>query len=154
MPNGSTFLFVGLEDPVRWFSSELGALIFDEAHEIDEETVVKLITRLRQILPDEREAPGKVIIAFNPENPGHWLQRWFILGASRTKYGFRKEQVWATGATQPLGDGEFIFAKATDNTYLPPNYVEQNLGGLPESPSPPLFGRRMALHIRLLLFRH
>lgn len=132
LPNGSTFLFVGLEDPIRWFSSELGALIFDEAHEIDEETVVKLITRLRQVLPDGREAPGSVIIAFNPENPGHWLQRWFILGASRTKYGFRKAQVWATGATKPLGDGEFIFAKATDNTYLPPNYVDQKLGGLPE----------------------
>jgi Phage terminase large subunit len=132
LPNGSTFHFVGLEDPVRWFSSELGALIFDEAHEIDEDTVVKLITRLRQILPGNVEAPGSVIIAFNPENPGHWLQRWFILGASRTKFGFRKAEVWATGATQPLGDGEFIFAKATDNTYLPATYVDQNLGGLPE----------------------
>jgi hypothetical protein len=132
LPNGSTFLFVGLEDPVRWFSSQLGALFFDEAHEIDEDTVVKLITRLRQRLPGGSYAPGTIALSFNPENPGHWLQRWFILGASRTEYGFRKDELWATGATAPLGDAEFFFAKAADNIHLPERYVEDNLGGLPK----------------------
>jgi hypothetical protein len=133
LPNGSTLLFVGLEDPVRWFSSQLGALVFDEAHEISEDTVVKLSTRLdRQRLPDGRVPPPKILIGFNPENPGHWLQRWFILGSARTQFGFYKKELWATGATQPLGDAEFVFAKATDNTYLPPGYVENTLGGLPE----------------------
>lgn len=133
LPNGSTFHFVGLEDPVRWFSSQLGALFFDEAHEIDEDTVVKLNTRLnRQRLPDGRIPPGKIVIAFNPENPGHWLQRWFILGAARTKFGFYKRELWATAATKPLGDAEFVFAKAADNKYLGASYIDENLGGLPE----------------------
>lgn len=132
LPNGSTLLFVGLEDPVRWFSSQLGALVFDEAHEISEDTVVKLMTRLRQRLPDGRVCPGKVLIGFNPENPGHWLQRWFILGAARTEYGYYKPELWATGATRPLGDAEFTFAKATDNIHLPDGYVDESLGGLPE----------------------
>jgi hypothetical protein len=138
LPNGSVFHFIGLEDPIRWFSSNLGALVFDEAHEIDEDTVVKLITRLRQSeaplveLPDGSKVPGRVMIGFNPENPGHWLQRWFILGASRTKFGFVKPELWATGATKPLGTAEFIFAKATDNIHLPEGYVESTLGALPE----------------------
>jgi hypothetical protein len=126
-PNGSTVHFVGLDDPVKWFSSEIGFLVFDEAHEIPEDSVVKLITRLRQ-----REMPCRILIAFNPENPGHWLYRWFIAGAERTEYGYRKDELWTTDAVRPLGDAEFVIAKAKDNPFLPEGYVDQNLGGLPE----------------------
>lgn len=130
--NGSRIHFIGLDRPGRWFSSELGLLVVDQVEECSEDTIVLLTTRLRQVLPDGTVAPNKVILSFNPENPGHWLQRWFILGASRTEYGFYKRELWTTGAIAPLGDAEFIFAKAVDNPYLPPGYVELTLGGLPE----------------------
>lgn len=135
--NGSRIHFVGLDDPVRWFSAEIGVLIVDQVEECDEDTIVKLITRLRNpaspmgVFNGEPIA-GKVILSFNPENPGHWLQKWFFLGAERTKHGFRKSQLLATGATKPLGDAEFFFANARHNPHLPPGYIEQTLEGLPE----------------------
>jgi hypothetical protein len=79
LPNGSTVYFAGLDDPERWFSSEIGGVGFDEAHQITEEAVVKLISRLRQ-----RGMPGRVRLCFNPENPGHWLYRWFTSPMRRT----------------------------------------------------------------------
>src|SRR5512146_50914 len=126
LPNGSVFHFVGLDDPVRWYSAEIGLFIVDQVEECTEDTIVRLITRLRQ-----RDAPLKVILSFNPENPGHWLQKWFILGAERTKWGFRKRELYATDATRPLGSAEVFFAKATDNPYLPDGYVDDTLAGLP-----------------------
>lgn len=129
--------FVGLEDPVRWFSAQIGVLIVDQVEECDEDTIVKLITRLRHprspvgVFNGEPIA-GKVILSFNPENPGHWLMGWFFLGAERTATGMRKPELVATDARAPMGDCEFFFAKATDNPHLPPGYVEQTLEALPE----------------------
>jgi hypothetical protein len=71
-------------------------------------------------------------LCFNPENPGHWLQRWFILGAQQTDFGYRKEALFATGASEPLGSCEFVFSNARDNPYLPDGYIEQTLAGLPD----------------------
>src|SRR5262245_19464258 len=88
--NGSRIHFIGLDDPVRWFSSEVGLLVFDEAHEIPEDTVAKLMTRLRQ-----RRMPRLVALGFNPENPGHWLFKWFILGAEKTRTGYAKRELYA-----------------------------------------------------------
>jgi hypothetical protein len=148
--NGSQINFIGLEDPVRWFSSELGALVFDEAHEIEEETVTKLMTRLRQ-----RRMPHTVFLGFNPENPGHWLYRWFIAAAEMELWpedtpdyltvvegeprtveyagklkGYKKTELFTSGADAPVGSAEFIFSKATDNVHLPARYIEQNLMSL------------------------
>jgi hypothetical protein len=125
--NGSRIHFIGLDDPYRWYSSELGYLFFDEAHEIAEEKVLRLITRLRQ-----PGMPQRVIITFNPANPGHWLQRWFLLGGERTSFGFSKPGLIVDEASSSIGSAEFVFAKATDNTYLPEGYVEQTLAGLPQ----------------------
>lgn len=144
--NGSIIHFIGLDDPVRWYSSEIGVFIVDQVEECSEDTIVRLITRLRHkqsplgVLPDTpgygdqagKAIAGKVILSFNPENPGHWLQKWFLLGATSTKYGFRKDELYAEGASRPIGDCEFFFAKATDNPHLPPGYVEQTLEALPE----------------------
>lgn len=125
--NGSRIHFVGLDDPVRWYSSEIGYAFFDECQEISEDTVLRLMTRLRQ-----PGMPGKAILAFNPASPGHWLQRWFIEGAERNKHGFYKSELWMEGGITPIGDAEFVFAKATDNPHLPPGYVEQTLSGMKE----------------------
>jgi hypothetical protein len=137
--NGSRIHFVGLDDPIRWYSSEIGLVFFDEAQEIEEDTVLRIITRLRQRCPDcERtnadcsHMPNRALLTFNPSNPGHWLQRWFIQGGERTEYGFHKPELWMEGATSSIGDAEFFFAKATDNPYLPPGYVDQTLSGMKE----------------------
>lgn len=145
--NGSQINFIGLEDPVRWFSSELGVLVFDEAHEIEEDTVTKLMTRLRQ-----RRMPHSVLLGFNPENPGHWLFQWFIAGAEMQLWpeetpeyttmvegkdravtyagklkGYRKQELFTSHAEHPVGSAEFIFSKATDNVHLPERYITDNL---------------------------
>lgn len=136
--NGSQVHFVGLDDPGKWFSSEIGAAMFDEAHEMDEKDVVTIISRLRQrckACVDAGDAtcahmPRGICMAFNPSYPGHWLQEWCILGAQRTEYGYRKDELLPTDAESSIGDLEFFLARATDNPFLPPGYVEQSLGGM------------------------
>ena len=132
--NGSRIHFIGLEDPVRWYSSEIGALFFDECQEIEEDTVLRLMTRLRQ-----PGTPCNSILTFNPGNPGHWLQKWFLSVTEddktppiRTEFGTYKPELWMDGAISSLGDAEFIFAKASDNPHLPEGYVEGTLSGLKE----------------------
>lgn len=126
--NGSVCHFIGLDDPLRWYSSEIGSIAFDECQEIEETKAIRLITRLRQ-----PGMPHRATFGFNPSNPGHWLQNWFYLGGEKTKYGFYKSELTVTDATQPIGDAEFIFSKATDNFHLPDGYVEGTLAGLPEA---------------------
>lgn len=134
--NGSTVHFVGLDDPVKWFSSELGALFFDEAHEIPEESVTKLITRLRHPAAPATDwqgekRPGKVCLAFNPDNPAHWLYQWFLVGSDPTEHGTYKPELYPTEAEHAIGDAEFFFARAVDNIYLPAGYI-RSLQGQPE----------------------
>lgn len=123
--NGSRIHFVGLDDPMRWYSSEIGFVFFDEAQEIDEEVVLRLVTRLRQ-----PGMPNKAMLTFNPGNPGHWLQRWFIEAGQQREFGMYKPELWMEGALRPIGDAEFFFAKAADNPHLPDGYVEETLGGM------------------------
>lgn len=136
--NGSTIHFIGLEDPIRWYSSEIGYVFFDECQEIEEDTCLRIITRLRQKIPTGK-TPCRAILTFNPSNPGHWLQSWFMRPTDddkvppvRTPHGFYKKELWMRGATKPIGSAEFFFAKATDNIYLPEGYVDETLGGMPE----------------------
>jgi hypothetical protein len=124
--NGSVCHFIGLDDPYRWYSSEIGLLGFDESQEIEEEKAIRLTTRLRQ-----SGMPNKAIFTFNPANPGHWLQKWFILGGEQTSFGFKKEAFVLPEASKSIGSLEFFFAKATDNIHLPAGYVEETLEGLP-----------------------
>lgn len=140
LPNESEIHFLGLDDPVTRFSAEYGMALFDEAHEMSEEEVVLVNTRLRQrcqacVRAGTRTCPHyphTLALGFNPENPGHWLYRWFIAGAERTDSGYRKDELWTMDAVAPLGDADFIFASALDNPYLPEGYVDRELGGMPE----------------------
>jgi hypothetical protein len=139
--NGSTIHFIGLDNPYRWYSSEVGYCFFDEAQEMDESKVTRIITRLRQQCADCLKAalkdtacphmPNRAIFSFNPAEPGHWLQQWFILGGTPTDYGMRKDELYLGDAAVPIGSCEFVKALAKDNPYLPPGYVEQTLSGLP-----------------------
>ncbi len=137
--------FIGLDDPVKWFSSEIGALVVDEAHETAESDVAKMRARLRQRChacekEPQFDAVGTPIecshmplctmLGFNPENPNHWLRSWFIVGAAETEYGFYKRELFIGGAESSVGDCEFVVARATDNPYIPKSYIEQTLGGM------------------------
>lgn len=142
--NGSIIHFIGLDDPLRWFSSEIGYAFFDEAQEIQEDTVVRIISRLRQpcaacvALPVYEmglpvacpHMPCKAIITFNPSSPGHWLEQWFLAGAQRTKHGFRKDELFPTDAEEPIADCEFVKALAVHNPFLGEQYMKF-LRGMP-----------------------
>ena len=137
--NGSEIHFVGLDDPVKWFSAEIGAVCFDEAHEISERDVVTLMTRLRQRckpcvsggVAECAHMPHSVLLTFNPAHPGHWLQRWFILGAARTEFGFAKDELFTDGGESSIGSCEFVVAKAQDNPFVSREYLSQTLAGMP-----------------------
>ena len=135
--NGSMVHFIGLDDPVRWFSSEIGFVGFDEAQEIAEDDASLLISRLRQRcdqcvfkgIEDCAHMPNRAVFTFNPDNPGHWLRRWFMLdGAAETDHGFYKEELWLPEAEEPLGDCEFFLALPVDNPFLSKKYVAQLRG--------------------------
>ncbi len=145
--NGSRINFAGLDDPVKWYSAELGCLIVDEAHEVGEGDVVELMTRLRQPCAACSETPvfgedGTVVpcphmpcvtlLGFNPASPNHWLNRWFIKGAAQTEFGFYKRELYVKDAIKPKGDCEFVFANAYANPYVSRAYIEQELESLPE----------------------
>lgn len=146
--NGSVIHFVGLDNPLRWFSSEIGYVFFDEAQEIEEDKVVRIISRLRQrcsscaanpqyedgcegICRHQSEPvpcthmPCRAIITFNPASPGHWLQKWFLdgEGLTRTDYGFRKTELVVDDADEPIGNCEFVQALAADNPFLGSDYL-------------------------------
>lgn len=140
--NGSTIHFIGMDDPYRWYSSEISVFALDEAQEIlnhDCEKVVRLIGRLRQRCQpciDAGEAdcphfPHKAMMSFNPSSPDHWLYSWFIKGAQQTDYGFAKDKLFLDGANVPIGDAEFVFALPTDNPYLSSGYLDI-IRGYPE----------------------
>ncbi len=133
--NGSTVHFVGLDNPGKWFSTEVGAAAFDEAHEIAEEDVQTIYSRLRQRcqkcvqrgLAECVHMPHRMILTFNPSYPDHWLRHWFILGAERTEPGYRKAELKATDSEGSMGDADYFIATAHDNPFLPPNYIQRNL---------------------------
>lgn len=139
--NGSTIHFIGMDDPYRWYSSEISIFALDEAQEIanpDEEKVIRLISRLRERcgacvsdgVADCDHMPHKAMLSFNPSSPTHWLRNWFILGATQTEYGFKNDALMLTGADEPIGDCEFVFALPTDNPYLSRGYMA-TLRGFP-----------------------
>lgn len=152
--NGSIIHFIGLDDPERWYSSEISVFMVDQVEECEEEPIVKIITRLRHkpapvtrytgrlSLPDRKgqfevhhvadfPIEGKVVLSFNPENPGHWLQTWFIHGAQRTRHGFVKDELCVSDTDIPIGNAEFFFARVTDNPHVGIGYMS-TLGALPE----------------------
>ncbi len=141
--------FIGFTDAAadKWYSSEIGAFVVDEAHQVSQQTVTQFLLRLRQrctacIRANEKDCahmPHRAAFGFNPAEPGHWLQEWFILGCSQTEYGFYKKELWLPEASKPFGDAEFVIARPVDNPYLSEKYLER-LDAQPE-----LWRRRMVL---------
>lgn len=137
-PNDSVINFVGMNNPTGFHSAEFGLAIFDEAHEIDEDSVQTINSRLRQKCAaclEDKEAdchhmPHRMLFGANPENPGHWLWRYFFKDAEKTAWGQYKTELRLEEDSDPIGDAEFVMALATDNPYLPRAYVQRNLGGM------------------------
>lgn len=133
--NGSQVHFVGLDNPGKWFSTEIGAVAFDEAHEISEDDVLLLNARLRQRCSkcvtagkaDCEHMPYRMILTFNPSYPDHWLRHWFILGAERTEMGFHKNELRGTDSEGSLGTADYFVATAYDNKFNPPDYINRSL---------------------------
>ena len=136
--NKSQIHFAGLDSDTKVFSAEYGAAFFDEAHEISEQDILTVNTRLRQRCPDciqssNRDCdhyPHTIALAFNPSFPGHFLHSWFLVGGTHTEWGRRKDELFATDATDSIGSCEFFKSLASDNPFLPTNYVGRNLAGL------------------------
>lgn len=138
--NGSQVHFIGLDNPMKLFSGEFGGAMFDESHEISEHDVLHVNHRLRQRckkcidagIADCQHMPRRMVFTFNPTSPNHWLNRWFRLAAEPTEWGFRRDHITPKDAEEgdSIGDMEFFLALPTANPFLPPNYIEQNLGGM------------------------
>lgn len=119
-PNGSIALFRSLDDWNKHRSLNIGFMMIDEANEIDEETYMGMLSRVRQRdLTDEARQRGYrgeitrrgVWVATNPN--GHdWLWRRFVDGK---------------------GDRcEYFKSTSFDNPFLPPEYMD----GLMQYPEP------------------
>lgn len=113
-PNGSTVLFRSLDDWNKHRSLNIGFLAIDEANEVDEETYLGMLSRVRQrdITAEARKRGYSsevtrrgVWLATNPA--GHdWLFRRFVDKKKRK-------------------DGTAFFQSTSlDNPYLPMEYVE------------------------------
>lgn len=137
--NGSSVHFVGLDRPGRVFGTEFGAAMFDEAHEMLVGDITTVYTRLRQrctkclekSLTDCTHMPHRMVFAFNPSYPGHWLQEWFMMGATQTELGFKKDELFIGESGESAGSCEFFRSYPTDNPFLPESYINKNLASLP-----------------------
>ena len=110
----STVNFRHLSDWRGLGSQQYGAVLIDEAGQVDEDAALMLLTRLRHPAQQQRW----FVAASNPW-PG-WFQRWFVQ---------RELPEDALRAAQ--GQVTFIPAKIGDNPHLPENYAEVNHALMP-----------------------
>jgi PBSX family phage terminase large subunit len=111
-PNGSTAMFRSLDDWNKHRSLNIGAMVIDEANEIDEETYRGMLSRVRQRdITEEARAAGYtqeitrrgIWLATNPN--GHdWLYKRFV------------------GHPEPRS--EYFRSTSFDNPFLPPEYLD------------------------------
>lgn len=70
----SSVLFMGLDDPQKLRSLEIGGFFVDEASELPEETFLTLVARMR--LAGVRRRRG--LFATNPTSKQHWIYQRFV----------------------------------------------------------------------------
>ena len=110
----STINFRHLSDWQDLGSQQYGAVLIDEAGQVDEQAAQMLLTRLRHPAQPQRW----FVAASNPW-PG-WFERWFV-----------KRELSEPELQQLGGEVLFIPASAGDNPHLPPNYAELQRALLP-----------------------
>ncbi len=112
----STVNFRHLSDWQGLGSQQYGAVLIDEAGQVDEDAALMLLTRLRHPAQPQRW----FVAASNPW-PG-WFQRWFV-----------RRELPEDALRAASGQVEFIPARIADNPHLPDNYAEINHALMPPS---------------------
>lgn len=100
LPNGSRFIFMGLDDEAKLLSLQnISDIFVEEVFEVPRETVDQLNLRMRGKAKDQQ-----IYLAFNPISANHWL------------YDF----------TQVNPPESFYFLRTTykDNKFLPESYTK------------------------------
>ena len=110
----STVNFRHLSDWRGLGSQQYGAVLIDEAGQVDEDAALMLLTRLRHPAQTQRW----FVAAANPW-PG-WFQRWFV-----------RRDLPEQALQEARGQVRFIPARIEDNPHLPDNYAELNQALLP-----------------------
>ncbi|MDE2966514.1 MAG: phage terminase large subunit [Chloroflexota bacterium] len=111
----STVNFRHLSDWPGLGSQQYGAVLIDEAGQVDEDAALMLLTRLRHPAQPQRW----FVAASNPW-PG-WFQHWFV-----------RRELPEDALRQASGQVAFIPAKIADNPHLPANYAELNHALMPQ----------------------
>ena len=111
----STINFRHLSDWQGLGSQQYGAVLIDEAGQVDEDAALMLLTRLRHPAQPQRW----FVAASNPW-PG-WFQRWFV-----------RRDLPEDAIREAQGQISFIPAKIADNPHLPENYAQINTALLPK----------------------
>lgn len=115
LPNGSRFMFRALDDWRKLRSLNLAYLLIDEADEVDEESYVGLLSRIRQTQPTkEAKAQGApkitrrgTLLACNPQGHNWIWKRWM--------------------SPDKVPGTEFWISSSLDNPHLPMSYIESLL---------------------------
>jgi len=114
-PNGSTAKFRGLDDWMKLKSLNLAGIFFDEVDELDEETYVGLLSRVRQRQPTPKArgfgatAIERRIVRAASNPAGHnWVWKRFV-------------------SPEALDHCAFFTSSSLDNPYLPLDYLESML---------------------------
>ncbi|NFO46541.1 PBSX family phage terminase large subunit [Clostridium botulinum] len=110
LPNGSLFLFKGLDDPERIKSiNGIDDIIVEECTEIDDFTFDQLCLRLRSKKPY-----NQVHVMFNPVSKSNWVfSRWFNAMDSNPRTDLNNTMVLKT--------------TYKDNKFLPQDYIDNLL---------------------------
>lgn len=107
LPNGSSFIFKGMDDPEKIKSiANIDDIWVEECTEVDEFDFDQLCLRLRSKKPF-----NQVILSFNPVSKQNWVyRRWF-----------------ANEATYNKENTSILHTTYKDNSFLPKDYVDNLL---------------------------
>lgn len=106
LPNGSEFIFLGLDSEEKLLSiSDISTIFVEEVFEVPEETLKQLSLRLRG-----KDAPNEIYAAFNPISKKSYLHKW--LEEEPENY---------------FNEGDLYYLKTTwrDNFFLPESYINE-----------------------------
>lgn len=118
-PNGSTYYFRGMDDPIKHRSMTLAMIAYDELTEFSEDDYTQMVGRLRQTQPTPKaRALGAERIPVN-----------CLIGATNPN---GKDWVWKRFVSDERASGATAFLSSSlDNPYNPGQYI-RDLLAMPE----------------------
>jgi PBSX family phage terminase large subunit len=142
--NGSKVLFMGLDEPQKAGSLNLGWVFIDEASEMTEDDYKMLLGRLRLNKVPVRQ----MFLATNPANVTHWLyNRFYKEGGFKFSYDDERakemmalnegtlvhnqvgdlvgvREAWKEEQIGEFTNREVLESNSLQNPYLPPDYID------------------------------